>query len=167
MYFQNFIRQLSTLQRYKFFIECYIFLYDHCDAWRTLTGDEWEYLLNTRTDASSLHGFATVHNIKGCIFLPDGLNLKTYGVEFDASKTNEYTDEEWKILDNLGVVFLPCAGYRHQKDVYLKSFKTEIGVYHSSQPYEDDAYELYILTDITVENVLMGFQGMSVRLVAE
>ena len=44
---------------------------DAHNTWRTLTKDEWEYLLNTRPNASSLKGVAQVNGVNGLIFLPD------------------------------------------------------------------------------------------------
>ena len=44
---------------------------DAPNTWRTLTYDEWKYLLNTRTNASSLKGVAQVNGVNGLIFLPD------------------------------------------------------------------------------------------------
>ena len=44
---------------------------DAPNTWRTLTEDEWEYLLNTRANASSLKGVAQVNGVNGLILLPD------------------------------------------------------------------------------------------------
>ena len=41
------------------------------NTWRTLTIDEWEYLLFKRISAAALWGIATVNNIHGLILLPD------------------------------------------------------------------------------------------------
>ena len=40
-------------------------------AWMTLSANEWEYLINTRTNAANLYGVATVNGVNGLILLPD------------------------------------------------------------------------------------------------
>ena len=54
---------------------------DAPNTWRTLTLDEWEYLLNTRPNASSLKGVAQVNGVKGLILLPDNWTCPS-GVSF-------------------------------------------------------------------------------------
>ena len=44
---------------------------DTPNTWRTLTKDEWNYLLNTRTNADALCGIAQVNGVNGLILLPD------------------------------------------------------------------------------------------------
>ena len=40
-------------------------------TWRTLSADEWEYLLKKRKNASDLYGVAQVAGVNGMIILPD------------------------------------------------------------------------------------------------
>ena len=92
------------------------------DAWRTLTKDEWEYLLSSRANASSLYGVAQVNGVNGLIILPDnwtcpegmtfksGLNT-TYGRSYYADY-QVFDLEQWSSLETAGAVFLPAAGYR-------------------------------------------------------
>lgn len=89
---------------------------DPSETWRTLTNDEWEYLLDKRNNASGLCGKATVGNVCGMVFLPDdfydnaaslppfvsGKNRGGYGA-------NTYTVSEWMALESVGAVFLPAA----------------------------------------------------------
>ena len=74
--------------------------------WRTLTIDEWLYLLNERTNASSLKTIGFVNNIEGLILLPDtsSLAVKNPNILVNGLK---YTDETWGALEGNGCVFLP------------------------------------------------------------
>ena len=45
------------------------------NLWRTLTIAEWNYLLNTRTDASSKCGTGNINGVGGLIILPDSWTL--------------------------------------------------------------------------------------------
>ena len=96
---------------------------DAPNTWRTLTYDEWEYLLNTRTNANSLKGVAQVNGVNGLIFLPDnwtcpaGVSFKlgfhsSSGVDYYAAYQT-FTAEQWSKLEDAGAVFLPAAGYRY------------------------------------------------------
>ena len=93
--------------------------------WRTLTKDEWEYLLFTR-NASTVGGtdnaryaIATIVGTAGLIILPDdftmpdGVNALVNINTTDANFTNNsYTTEQWMKLELAGAIFLPAAGYR-------------------------------------------------------
>lgn len=104
-------------------------------TWRTLTNDEWEYLINTRTNASALSGVARINlsedgtkYANGLIFLPDKWAAPD-GVTFKsgfASKNSiqayadyqMFTLEEWQKLEQAGAVFLPASGFRCRSGVY-------------------------------------------------
>ena len=86
--------------------------------WRTLTKEEWKYVISTRTTASGIrYAKAKVNSINGVILLPDNWSENTYSLNntnisnagFDS---NVITTSQWTILENAGAVFLPCAGYR-------------------------------------------------------
>ena len=97
--------------------------------WRIMTADEWEYLLNGRTNASqkkSMGQVLSLNNdyIHGIILLPDeftmpsGLsafrtNITTYGYS-----ANTYTNEEWSQMEAAGAVFLPMTGFRQGTEYY-------------------------------------------------
>ena len=85
-------------------------------GWRTLTQDEWNYVVSTRADADSKKGAATVSGVKGWILLPDAWTLPA-GVSFTAGAgsqytTNSYTAEQWAVMESAGAVFLPVTGLR-------------------------------------------------------
>lgn len=72
------------------------------ELWRTLSADEWMYLLNSRKDA--LKREATVNEVKGLILLPDNSSI---------SLVDTYTLDEWKAIETEGAIFLPAAGRRY------------------------------------------------------
>ena len=99
------------------------------NTWRTLTADEWNYLLNSRKDANQLKGVAQINSINGLVLLPDnwtlplGIEFKTgfhtdYGAEFYATHQT-FTPEQWQFMEDAGAVFLPAAGVRNGNDTYF------------------------------------------------
>ncbi len=105
------------------------------NTWRTLSKGEWEYIIKTRTNASSLFGFAKVNGINGVILLPDSLTTLS-GITFNAGaakfSNNEYTTKQWQQMEDLGAVFLPVAGNRYGTEVYNVQSQ---GYYESSTEY--------------------------------
>ena len=102
---------------------------DAPNTWRTLTYDEWNYLLNVRNNASSLKGVAQVNGVNGLILLPDnwtcptGVTFKSgfyseWGVEIYYAAYQTFTAAEWSKLESAGAVFLPAAGIRFGSNVY-------------------------------------------------
>ena len=88
--------------------------------WRTLTYDEWSYLIYDRAQASRLMGQGRVNNVNGLILLPDGWETPS-SVKFTYDpgnySTNVYSQDEWAVMQSYGAVFLPAAGYRYGTDV--------------------------------------------------
>ncbi|MBP5723460.1 MAG: hypothetical protein J6X18_07820, partial [Bacteroidales bacterium] len=88
--------------------------------WRTLTKDEWQYLISDRAQASRLMGQGRVNNVNGLILLPDGWETPS-SVKFTYDpgnySTNVYSLDEWAVMQSYGAVFLPAAGYRGGTDV--------------------------------------------------
>ena len=92
------------------------------EGWRTLTGDEWYYILAQRKDAWSLNSQATVCGIHGYIFLSDGFVLPE-GLSWEDQAadwtTDVYDAQEWQRMETNGALFLPAAGYREGTDVLV------------------------------------------------
>ncbi len=96
-------------------------LVDETD-WYTLSADQWKYLLNERTNASSLKQIAKVNNgekdIVGIMLFPDAwtmpADVNVAAAYDDYFKVNiyNYTLEQWAKLEAAGAVFLPAAGRR-------------------------------------------------------
>lgn len=105
--------------------------------WRTLSEDEWEYLVLTRNTASGIRfAKATVNGVYGVILLPDDWNSSVYGLTNTNDETtasygdNVISDETWvSVLEPAGAVFLPAAGKRECLSVYYANVE---GGYWSS-----------------------------------
>ena len=151
---------------------------DAPDTWRTLTSDEWGYLINTRADAEQKYGAAKVNEIGGLVILPDmwtlpsNCNFKAGMIPdgkyswYDVVPENTYTAEQWKAMQEAGAVFLPAAGYRGGTSVSY-----EVGRYWSSDPTSDIYSRAYNLNfkayDLEAEAENGRYFGGSVRLVKD
>ena len=122
------------------------------NLWRTLTSAEWEYLLNTRSGASSKLGSGNINGVGGLIILPDSWTLPSecsfasgFAIinpyHYPDWKHNSYTLAQWAQMEAAGAVFLPAAGRRKGTDFDNVGFH---GYYWSSTPYsKNDAYHMY------------------------
>ena len=148
---------------------------DAPNTWRTLTYDEWNYLLNNRNNASSLRGVAQVNGVNGFIFLPDnwtcpaGVTFKSgfhssYGTEYYAAYQT-FTKEQWSKLESAGAVFLPVAGHRDGSSVgYVQYF----GRYWSATGYSSShARYLGFRSGGAGMDYYSRYCGLSVRLVKD
>ena len=143
---------------------------DAPNTWRTLTDDEWKYLLNTRPNASSLKGVAQVNGVNGFIFLPDNwicpasITFKSgfYGV-YAAYQT--FTADQWAELEAAGAIFLPASGVRFGLHVLLVQLE---GQYWSATEFNDtDVSFFYIRSfEANMYSTTRTF-GRSVRLVKD
>ena len=141
------------------------------NTWRTMTKDEWEYLIKNRPNASSLQGVAQVNGVNGLILLPDNW-ICPAGVTFRPGFNDRYlyaeyqtfTADQWLQFEEAGAIFLPAAGIRRLgKDV---SNDTQFSRIWSATGYDNNnAYYLYFLTDIAYMNTTNRSHGHSVRLV--
>ena len=80
-------------------------------TWRTLSYDEWGYLLNTRANATSLRRWKELDGVthKGLVILPDGTENPSEVLD-GITKTSD--------LATHGAVFLPAAGKRSNSSVF-------------------------------------------------
>ncbi len=120
------------------------------NTWRTLTYDEWDYVVFYRPDASSLMGVAQVNGVNGLILLPDswtcpdGITFKSgfhseRGADYYAAYQT-FTADQWSKMEAAGAVFLPAAGYRLGSDVGSVQYD---GDYWSATEY--GSYSAYYL----------------------
>ncbi|MCR5575278.1 MAG: fimbrillin family protein [Bacteroidaceae bacterium] len=115
--------------------------------WRCLTKTEWVYLLTRNVSAFGKgFAFATVNNVHGMIIIPDNFTTPS-GITFVAGLANEYdtnvyTVAQWTILQNVGVVFLPAAGYRDADSERVQSVG-EIIDYWCKPVSDSDVAALY------------------------
>lgn len=100
--------------------------------WRTLTSSEWNYILSSRTNASSKRALATVNGKAGLVILPDSWTLPsscTFTATISNYTTNTYTTTQWAYMELAGALFLPAAGSRSGTSV---SSPGSVGFYWSS-----------------------------------
>ena len=148
---------------------------DAPNTWRTLTYNEWEYLLNTRPNASALKGVAQVNGVNGLILLPDNWTCPS-GVTFKSgfhsdnsvgaySQYQTFTADQWSKLEAAGAVFLPAAGDRYGSTV---NNVQRIGYYWFASEYNSlCAYYLGFYSDEALTYNLSRYYGLSVRLVKD
>ena len=138
-------------------------------GWRTLTKDEWKYILNTRSTTSGIrYAKANVNNVNGVILLPDDWSSSYYTLNntnsSDASFTsNTITALQWNTLEQHGVVFLPAADARIGTSDG-NSFR--YGYYWSASCKSGDMSNVYF-SDVALypQDNRPCFIGLSVRLV--
>ena len=151
---------------------------DAPNTWRTLTYDEWNYLLNTRSHASSLCGVAQVNGINGLVFLPDNWTCPA-GITFKSGFHNNhsveaygqyqtFTANQWSKLEEAGAIFLPVTGIRYASTISGTSYS----YYWSASENENNSEEGCCCFSFYAEeaNALCGYNrlyGMSVRLVKD
>ena len=136
------------------------------EGWRTLTKDEWKYILEGRENAAQLRSFATVAGVKGLVILPDEWTAPD-GVML----SDNMTAEQWATIEQTGVVFLPAAG-QFVKGRSLEKIGEE-GFYWSSSPSDvksaDSQYEAYAMSfsdkDVKSATIISRRVGSAVRLV--
>ena len=96
---------------------------NNAGMWRTLTISEWEYILHGRPHGGNLWSKGRVDGIEGLILLPDEWDYSIgFSPRSEGWKTNDYTLDEWSIMEAHGAVFLPAAGYRGGTDVNYVGF---------------------------------------------
>ena len=88
-----------------------------------LSSAEWDYLISSRTNASSLYkSSVTVNGVTGCLVIaPDDYDYTTTPL------LSSYTESEWATAEEAGLVCLPPAGYRES----------------STFEYQDNSWVLY------------------------
>lgn len=101
--------------------------------WRTLSNDEWRYMLNTRTmthgkprytDKEKQSVTISGNSCKGVFIYPDDYNGTLIG-------TDDTTDT-WGEIDALGIIYLRQLGHRSGTDIVSVGY---YGDYWSSSPF--------------------------------
>ncbi|MBR4497534.1 MAG: T9SS type A sorting domain-containing protein [Bacteroidales bacterium] len=152
--------------------------------WRTLTSDEWTYLLYKRSDAKKLWGMGTVCGICGLILLPDDWSTPS-AIKFTSNSpasiytyaANVYSQEEWNVMQSFGAVFLPAAGEREgtvvdDSGIYVNfgGYGNFGGYWSSSWAFSNEAVHLYFSGyGVYMSGNSLGNRGLgrSVRLVRD
>ena len=125
------------------------------NTWRTMTIDEWEYLLNGRPNATDLRAAAQVNGVNGWIFLPDNWSCPA-GITFSPGTgyaNNIFDIDQWLQIEETGAIFLPSAGIRRgnrENTDNTNSYGTNAyGRYWTSSTISNggNPYYFYILND--------------------
>lgn len=143
-------------------------------GWRTLTHDEWAYLLVTRSTTSNIrYAKAQVDNVNGVILLPDDWQASYYALSGTNTSnanysTNTITAVQWNALEQRGAVFLPAAGYREGTSVNNVGRGGEYWLSSCSGTSSQNAYRI-LFSPSRVYNKIEGQRicGISVRLVRD
>lgn len=138
-------------------------------TWRTLTSNEWKYLLSDRgTGKTFFKPGVTVNGVANCLIIaPDGNTVDI---------ATSYDDTAWKAAEALGFVCLPPAGFRGKdsmsENVYVYNVGTN-GYYCSSTAYsttESATMSFNSSVDpptVTPQNFGPRESGYSVRLITD
>ena len=129
--------------------------------WRTLTVQEWLYLMKSRPNAHDLCEPAIVVGVLGFVYVPDdwvtpkGLNFNPEAQEYE---DNSYNEEEWLKMEEAGAVFVPAAGYRVSTSIL------SIGDYEENHYWTSTGYDADKAADF-IGRSLDKTNGYCVRLV--
>lgn len=106
--------------------------------WRTLTNEEWDYVVMKRPNAINLIAYGMVESVKGLILLPDEwqqpdgvqftsladtveakfdiINVKNRTKETDLTVLNAYDATTWQKMEDAGAVFLPFTSWKYSEN---------------------------------------------------
>lgn len=133
---------------------------DPAGTWRTLTKDEWNYLLNSRPNATALRGWATVGGIGGYILLPDNWP--------STPLSDAYTVQTWPSMEASGAVFLPAVGYRFSTNITYCTTKGYYWAATTEQTQFGIQPSIFIFSNTSAAMEVGGkTTGCSVRLVKD
>lgn len=144
------------------------------NCWRTLTIDEWGYLVWYRiTGSGKRFTLAIVNGLNGMILLPDDWDESYYLLDYIGSYgSNIINVSQWNELEQHGAVFLPAASIRYKN---LVSNRNEefgdycCGCYWSSDNGADFRYFAFAMCfypeEIITYEETDRYIGLSVRLV--
>lgn len=138
-------------------------------VWRTLTKEEWVYLIKNRANAANKKGLATIGYQTGLILLSDDfvqpINCIFHSGVANGYSTNIYSIQEWRYMEAAGAVFLPASGIRVGSGVINES---EQGQYWSSSVASNGSAYLFVfsLNELAVVEHPKN-RGRAVRLVQD
>ncbi len=150
------------------------------NTYRTLTKDEWHYLINTRTNASEKMGVARIklnedgsQYANGLILLPDDWTAPE-GVAFKSGFADDYgagyyatyqtfTLVEWQKLEAAGAVFLPASGSRIELSIWNVQYYG--GYWSATLDNTEKAYSLDFASGESMYSSSDRYYGRAVRLV--
>ena len=138
--------------------------------WRSLTKEEWEYLLVGRDDVG-LFAKCKITGTCGLIIFPDKYKVPSGMVIYNVNdisslfSDNQYDLSEWSKLQESGCIFLPTAGYRNGTE---SCYIGEEGNYWSStNDHETGISGIFFYDEHLGMNYGYQQYGFSVRLVQD
>ena len=144
--------------------------------WRTLSQDEWLYLIYQRKNAEKLYGVASINGTNGIVFLPDNwvspsdITFQSgvgdaFGIDYFKIK-NYFNSSKWHNMQLAGAVFLPACGFR--KGVEFNNLNITGAYWTSSYPKQNNPRYLYFYSNyLTLTSGNNPHYGHAVRLVCE
>jgi len=140
------------------------------NTWRTLTHDEWDYLLNTRTTTSGIrYAKATVNGVYGLLILPDDWSTSIHSLNSTNTPSANYTaniivSSTWKAMEEAGCVFLPITLLRLGTNIDDHDY----AYYWSSSAYGNNNAHGIHFTDSDLSHITyLRYFGHAVRLVRD
>ena len=145
--------------------------------WRSLTKEEWNYILFERNTISNMrYAKANVNGVCGMVLFPDYWDFDYYQInnpnnEFSSFDSNIISADSWNNeLEVHGTVFLPVAGDRIQTTVRVVGVHGRYwtsSFYQGSSYYDPDAayYMGFFSGVVSTSNLGQRHYGRSVRLV--
>lgn len=142
---------------------------DPFGTWYTLTSEEWVYLFHRRGKL----GAAKVNDIKGIVMLPDNWNptlpagFPTFRNTQSSYADNQYTPEQWAIMEQYGAVFIPSTYNRERTTLTNKS--SNFRIWSSTRSGSQQALLGYIFVGGTTQSTTQDYRylGEAVRLVRD
>ena len=152
------------------------------DAWHTLTRVELLSILIDRAAPTvnsvenARYAKATVNDVQGLLLIPDNYVCPSAVTEINnaneanvAYSANTYSGDDWVLLEDAGVVFLPAAGYREGVVVNKGGV---YGRYWAKDKRQNDSASTVYFTSDTYDTCSKGTDlsrhyGAAVRLVKD
>lgn len=142
--------------------------------WRTLTFNEWNYLINTRATASGIrYAKAQVYGVNGLVVLPDDWDASIYALNYSNNtqapfNSNVIADMDWAFMETNGAVFLPTSGCRYDGTPVYDAGSS--GNYWSATCYNKANSHRLAFSNSNLSMSTTGYSyrnwGLSVRLVS-
>ena len=123
---------------------------DPYGTWRTLTKDEWHYLLNDRNGWTCSNISIPIGSklVYGLLIYPDGfakpesINSELYSMSISTRQVYPITKKEYDTLESHGCVFLPAAGDMLSSPSYQVQNDNNNGFYWTATAYSSNAIYL-------------------------
>lgn len=140
---------------------------------RTLTGDEWKYIIeNDRWTMGKIgdngvlcfmifpEDYVSIDAIP--VYFPEDKSIENDVVSLQESSfaSNVYSEAQFEKLEELGVVALPCGGHRYGTTI---SNVNVLGMYWSTTSTGDASYNFKFSTSSAGVETRPAFHGFSVR----